>query len=142
MKSSCLCYKKVMWASGNDSGCDREKDFQCISRPFSLSVAAAFRYYLWQEWTGLMEGERSSSIASPPPNLRDGKELLRVHLPSGLRCPISAGATAGAAQQAVAEAGTQEEQCAGRKPELVGRCWDILGLEEALERASLVNKHN
>lgn len=45
-----------------------------------------------------MEGERSSSIASPPPNLRDGKELLRVHLPSGLHCPVNAGAMAGVAQ--------------------------------------------
>lgn len=44
--------------------------------------------------------------------------------------------------QAMAEAITQEEQRAGRKTELVRRCWDILRLEEALERASLVNKHN
>lgn len=35
-----------------------------------------------------------------------------------------------------------EEQWAGRKPELVGRYWDILGLEDALQRASIVNEHN
>lgn len=44
--------------------------------------------------------------------------------------------------QAIAEAVTREEQWAGRKPELVRRCWNILGLEEALGRASLVNEHN
>lgn len=45
-----------------------------------------------------MEREKSSSIASPPLNLHDGKQLLRVHFPSGLHHRISAGAMAGAAQ--------------------------------------------
>lgn len=96
-----------MWAPGNDSGCDREKKSQFISRLFSLSIAAAFRYYLWEERTGLMEGERSSSIASPPPNLHDGKQLLRVHLPSSLHRPSSAGAMAGAAQPGYCRGHTQ-----------------------------------
>lgn len=73
------------------------KNFHLSSRLFFLRTAAAFRYYLWEGWTGLMEGERSSSIASPPPSLHDGKQLLWALLPSGLQHSISAGAMAGAA---------------------------------------------
>lgn len=74
---SWFCYRKVVRSARNYSDCDREKTIPICQRLFSLSIAATFSYYLWEEGQAWWREWGALHIITPP-NVQDGKQLLQA----------------------------------------------------------------